>query len=157
MGLRESLQDNISIDKKFLNIFPATNSFMLQFWEILVFVWWVSGFNPSCKGGEELCSEECAGYSHLQLHLIKWGWNINYIHILYLPRNTSRNLKNCKNILIKHHLNRGKILIIFIGDISIISEIMIQSESTRIYLNYDHYQAPNHSTIWTSPTKYKFN
>lgn len=108
MGLRESLQDNISIDKKFLNIFPATNSFMLQFWEILVFVWWVSGFNPSCKGGEELCSEECAGYSHLQLHLIKWGWNINYIHILYLPRNTSRNLKNCKNILIKHHLNRGE-------------------------------------------------
>lgn len=107
MGLRESLQDNISIDKKFLNIFPATNSFMLQFWEILVFVWWVSGFNPSCKGGEELCSEECAGYSHLQLHLIKWGWNINYIHILYLPRNTSRNLKNYKNIL-KHHLNRGE-------------------------------------------------
>ena len=108
MGLRESLQDNISMDKKFLNIFPATNSFMLQFWEILVFVWWVSGFNPSCKGGEELCSEECAGYSHLQLHLIEWGWNINYIHILYLPRNTSRNLKNYKHILIKHHLKRGE-------------------------------------------------
>ena len=105
MGLRESLQDNISIDKKFLNIFPATNSFMLQFWEILVFVWRVSGFNPSCKGGEELCSEECASYSHLQLHLIEWDLNINYIRILYLPRNTSRNLKNCIIWM------RGKILI----------------------------------------------
>ena len=90
MGLRESLQDNISIDKKFLNIFPATNSFMLQFWEILVFVWRVSGFNPSCKGGEELCSEEGASYSHLQLHLIEWDLNINYIRILYLPRNTKK-------------------------------------------------------------------
>ena len=50
MGLRESLQDNISMDKKFLNIFPATNSFMLHFWEFLCLFGGFLVSTPAAKG-----------------------------------------------------------------------------------------------------------